>query len=339
MSRDSNWVLPIGAFIAAQYAVLALVGRRVGFSDFPPIFSYSVTALTLACAGGLAIFLHRLWRMWREGAASPISRIANSDWRAMATYLLGFELVALHICAMTWAKEMIPLVTTYWADPYLAAGDRALLETDAWRLVPEAAIGTLQALYPTWAVVKFLALFTVLFSSPSSFKTRAMLSYLMTVGILGTFGQYALPSVGPLLYDQFHGGHRFAGLTVRLTEHAPVVRAAAAYLWNAYSEHHMVFGGGISAMPSMHVATTTWAALVIGSTLPRLKPFAIAFWLVILVGSIGLGWHYLSDGVVGTTGAILVWQIMKLSLSDRRRAFGWLSRHRPQPEPIPPFAE
>jgi hypothetical protein len=55
------------------------------------------------------------------------------------------------------------------------------------------------------------------------------------------------------------------------------------------------------------VATTTWIALALSAFIPKLRWVAWAYWVAIFVGSIALGWHYFSDSVVGTAGAIVCW--------------------------------
>lgn len=65
--------------------------------------------------------------------------------------------------------------------------------------------------------------------------------------------------------------------------------------------------GGISAMPSLHVATAVLFAL----TAWRIHwVLGVLFWfyaLVIQMGSVHLGWHYAVDGYVGATVALVIW--------------------------------
>jgi hypothetical protein len=265
-------------------------------------------ALVLASIGGFAILCHRLWHFWRADERHPIARLRReTDWVAVAVYFLGFQLVAIQIAALTWLKEMLPWAVPYWADPALARFDRLLVGTDAWRLFPESAIAPLDAIYVFWGPFKFFAIILMLALPASRVKSQAMLSYFLTVGLIGVAGQYLLSSGGPVFYDRLVGGSNFAGLTDRIRTNAPIVATASEYLWQTYVRGHSAIGNGISAMPSMHVATTTWGALALG----KFWRFAIIpvwiFWLMILMGSVALGWHYLADGIVGAGGAIFCW--------------------------------
>ena len=58
-------------------------------------------------------------------------------------------------------------------------------------------------------------------------------------------------------------------------------------------------------MPSMHVALTLWAALVLRKTF--LAPLTWAYVPIIWIGSVVLGWHYFTDGLVGMIGIVLIW--------------------------------
>lgn len=69
------------------------------------------------------------------------------------------------------------------------------------------------------------------------------------------------------------------------------------------------FGAGISAMPSLHVAIAFLTVQVAFSRSKRwsLRFAALAYFLVILVGSVHLGWHYLLDGLVSIAAMVPLW--------------------------------
>jgi hypothetical protein len=310
MAKDGGWVFPAIVLLVAQHASALLVSYSVGFTERPPTLSYMVMALVLASIGGLAILLRRLWQLWRENEGRPLARLRTETSLApVATYFVGFQLVALQIAALTWLKEMLPLAVPYWADGFLAQLDRVVLGADAWRLVPAILVPPLDWLYTTWAPVKFFALVVMLALPPSELKARALFSYFLTVGLVGVSGQYLLSSGGPIFYDRLMLTNDFAALADRTREFAPVAHLASEYLWQSYLARDTSIGNGISAMPSMHVATTTWAAITLGRLWPKSAVPVWSFWFIILVGSVALGWHYLSDGVIGAGGAYLCWKV------------------------------
>jgi len=99
---------------------------------------------------------------------------------------------------------------------------------------------------------------------------------------------------------------------------APFVQLGVNMLWSSYSSHTDQIGNGISAMPSMHVATTAWVALSLSALSPKLRGPAWAYWLAIFIGSFVLGWHYFLDGVVATVGAVGCWTLAHRLITRER---------------------
>lgn len=320
---DNQWIVPAAILVFCQHLAAIVLSHEIGFNSRPPTFRYMIIAFVISLVGGSIIAMPRIWRFWREGEPGPIARLVReADGSAVASYLIGFQVFALQMGALTWLKEMLPVVTPFWADPALASLDHAILGTDAWRLVPEVLIHPLDVVYVTWAPITTLAINVMLCLKPSETKARAILSYFLIVGLLGVCGQYLLSSAGPVFYDELYGGSRFADLMARVDAHAPVVARTTKYLWSTYSDHVDRIGGGISAMPSLHVAVAAWFALAVSSLSPKLRAPTWAFWAVMFVGSFALGWHYLMDGVVGTIGAFICWAAARQFLRYRAAAAG-----------------
>jgi hypothetical protein len=42
---------------------------------------------------------------------------------------------------------------------------------------------------------------------------------------------------------------------------------------------------------------------------PRFQWVGWTYFAMIWVSSVHLGWHYVSDGIVGSAGALLIWQL------------------------------
>jgi hypothetical protein len=319
--RDSQWIVPATLLVFCQYVAALVIGYSVGFVPTLPTFKYMAIALVISLVGGSIIALSRIRQYWREREQNPIARLVReADRTALATYFFGFQLVSWQMGSLTWLKDMLPTVIPYWADPALASLDRAILGTDAWRLIPGWLTRPLDIVYVTWALAETFALYLILCWKPSQLKTRALLAYFLIVGVMGVGGQYVLSSAGPVFYDRIVGGGQFAALASRNDVHAPFVGLAMNLLWTSYSTHSDQIGGGISAMPSMHVATTTWIALMLPSVWPRMRIPCWGYWFVIFVGSFGLGWHYFLDAVVGTLGAVGCWKLAGQLLSRDRHA-------------------
>ena len=73
-------------------------------------------------------------------------------------------------------------------------------------------------------------------------------------------------------------------------------------------------------MPSIHVAISLWIHLAARKLLPKAAPVALAYFFLIWVGSVQLGWHYVADGLVGAIGMLAVWKLAKLIQMKADRA-------------------
>jgi membrane-associated phospholipid phosphatase len=87
-------------------------------------------------------------------------------------------------------------------------------------------------------------------------------------------------------------------------------------LWREYQHSQKGLGSGISAMPSVHVATATLMALFGWQYARRLGMALSVFAAIILLGSIHLGWHYAVDGYAAVLGTLLIWWAVGLWQSN-----------------------
>jgi hypothetical protein len=97
--------------------------------------------------------------------------------------------------------------------------------------------------------------------------------------------------------------------------------AVRAYLWEGYLATEGRRFGGISAMPSMHIAMVTVIALLGWAHSRLLGTVFTVFALVILIGSVHLAWHYAVDGYVAAIAVYCLWVVVGAVL---RRMAPWL---------------
>ena len=223
--------------------------------------------------------------------------------------LIGFAM-ALH----GWAKTMIPHVASYWADPMLADFDHALFGRDPWTLFRNDTLAPFFAeIYICWFPVTFGTMGVLAFSKRD--HSVLLAAFLAILVIVGTVGQYVLPSVGPIFYERIGLGPRFAELTATTD---PTVRFLADYLWQNYQSGGANLGTGISAMPSMHVTLAVWTMFAARALWRPLVVPAAVYALIIYVTSVASGWHYATDGLVGAALAAgiyvgLCWRARQLA--------------------------
>jgi hypothetical protein len=315
--NDLEWTVPATLFVALQFVAGAILDASLGFVPNPPLLLYVAWG---ALAGFYALGLFaclEVIRMWRRGEPKPVPALIdlarrNTPQIAIAGY--GCLLIAMQLAALTWLKSMLPVAVPFWADPYLARFDRAVFGTEPWRLLHHLSpLGewVVDGIYLSWFPVKLCMLVALLALPPRPAKSRAMLAYFLTIGLFGVIGQYALSSAGPIFNEPLGFGRDFSSLHMTST-----VADERTYLLNVYLNRNEAFGSGISAMPSVHVALSTWIALSIQSVWRRLALAGWAFYAIILFGSVYLGWHYAADGIAGTAAALVSWWLSAKILSS-----------------------
>jgi membrane-associated phospholipid phosphatase len=147
--------------------------------------------------------------------------------------------------------------------------------------------------------------------APAQVRARFFLTWVLSWILLGILLAIALASAGPMFLGDMRlaGAQHYKGL-VEALKATPVADKVHAYLWDLYQHGETRLGGGISAAPSLHVAM---AWLYVLTTWRWWKPLslpAIAFFAVICVGSVFLGYHYAVDGLISIAGVSTIWMLV-----------------------------
>ena len=276
------------------------------------------------CAYGLDLIV-------RRRPARPL-RVMISEFRADALrpdWLLGRgALIGAWLVLMTMFtpfKVMISHLRGFPHDAAFAQADRLLfLGTDPWRathaLIGPAGTMALQMAYNLWFILMWLSiLYLVVRAEKLRLRAQYAIAFVLTWIVVGSLAAFLFASAGPCFVERAFGDPQFVPLMrelaltdARLKAIHPVLGIHSLglqdMLWNAYAADRQIFGGGISAMPSMHVALAVLMACA-GWRLSRktgwwLSGFALAIW----IGSIHLGWHYAVDGLVALPMTIAIWR-------------------------------
>jgi len=242
-------------------------------------------------------------------------------------------LILLPICLTVFSslKVMIPLIHPFDWDPTLMAWDGWLHGgLQPWELL-QPILGfpfithVINIFYDAWFFLLFLCAFVMAFKLTSPrLRMQFFLTLLVSWFLLGNLMAAALASVGPAFYGLLADGpDPFASLMAYLNaanEHYEIgALQIQAWLWSAYEAKENAVGRGISAMPSIHVASALLFALV-WWRLNRVVGILMAvFCAVILLGSVHLGYHYAIDGYVSIPLTWLIWHVIG-RLLDRDRS-------------------
>lgn len=305
--------LVLAAIVAAHFAAaLAMSDRPLGkyvsadwFADTVPFF---VLPVLVWLAGVTIVFA-------RRGAKSPLRALKLvvflNRQRVLRTVLL-LALYAVTSRAYRAIKVALPRYNDFYADPSFAQLDRAIFGTDPWRLT-HALIGPdgtwlIDRLYILWLPVMLAMFAWTAFTSDRAFQLRSAFAHFLIWIVLGNALALVLASAGPCYFEEFFGDPAFRPLMDRLAEIGDLnALPLQAYLLSARGVESI--GAGISAMPSVHVAMTTLLVLMMHDRFGQRWPtwLAAGYLGVILVGSVHLGWHYASDGLLSLVLVPILW--------------------------------
>lgn len=314
--------------LAYTAVVLLLIGNKPTPRDIVPLLA----SFALAAVTG-PVFLLCAWSAYVMCMRRP-ARLCHFLYHALRRHLSSERLlhalpalllVPLFALSFTTFKAAIPRLHPYDWDARLSAIDIALHGgTAPWAwLQPLLGHPLLTALlnvaYHFWFLLFYALLYWLILDTRRPLlRMQFLLSFTTAWIVLGSVVAVLFASAGPCYYGHFHASDPYAPLMAYLhdSNHRIPVWALTVQdmLWQGYQSGGVVGELGISAMPSMHVATSVLMALV-AWPIRRAAGIALAvFGVLIMLGSVHLGWHYALDGYVGALGAIVIWQLVGLAL-------------------------
>jgi hypothetical protein len=338
LRREVRLLQLVTAILAAYAAIVAAYAARHGqLGLLLDGANRSVILIIWAIALGFVFFAYLVDLVVRRRPARPLLVIAG-DLRASvlrADLLLARATVALAFLGLmvlfTPFKVMIGHTQGFPFDAALLKLDRMIFAGyDPWQIthllfgsVPATAV--LHTAYSMWFAMVWLGvIYMMLRPERLRLRARYLVAFLLTWIVVGSFAAYYLASAGPCYYERVFGDAHFRPLMARLSVIDAELKAFAPgfglealrvqdLLWASYTGKRGLFGGGISAMPSMHMAMAVLMACG-GWQLGRKVGWALSgFAALIWIGSVHLGWHYALDGAVALGLTLAIW-----------RASGWL---------------
>lgn len=174
-------------------------------------------------------------------------------------------------------------------------------------------------LYSGWMVLMFLfPSLAVALVWDRQARIRLILCWLGVWIVIGSGAAWLLGSAGPALYDAMVAPNAsFHALDVDLSRIAAQAHSMGFNLGATDFQQRLLdqmreggyrSAGGISAMPSVHVSMAALFAIAGFQISRRLGLGMTLLGILIWIGSIHLGWHYASDGIIGTAMVWLLWR-------------------------------
>ena len=340
--RRHAWFLAgLAVFVAAGQ----VVPRLYGLEDYIRLSLYQDALLAMLVFYLIAfVFGHLLFVMLIKRPKRLIAHLVR-DYRerfltveCLAGGALMVALTPVIFSVFTSFKIMIPRINPFSWDVAFAEWDAALHGGIApWELL-QPLLGypvVTEAInfgYHAWVLLLNVIMFWQGFSTADAkLRMQFFLTLLLTWSLIGNLAATLLSSAGPVYFGAVTGEpDPFAPLMAYLREAAethyiPALKVQEI-LWTNYQTGGVEQARGISAMPSMHVSSSL-LFLLLGWRVHRLLGWALSgFFVLILVGSVHLGWHYAIDAYVAIPLTWLIWHLAG-RLLDLDPAFA-----RPQPE-------
>lgn len=327
--EDAIWVVPVFAY-AGLYELLR--GRygldpspmAMGLLDEPETYAGVVAAVAIVLLQRVRPRLLRLPA--HSGERGPpeafpgqtLGADPEADDRRLWGAVWAWTGWSLLMAAFIAFKGSIPDFQPFSWDVRFMEWDRLLHGgTEPWRLL-HPVLGRpvvtklLDAAYYAWFP---LGMGMVLWQSVTrarALRMRFFLSYVICWILLGTVMATVFSSAGPVYFERVTG---FAGPYDDLFRYLELVDGrfglvaldVQAHLWSGYAEGGDAIIRGISAMPSLHVAMPVLYALTLRERSRWLAGASVLYTVLILVGSVHLGWHYAIDGYVTLVMVPVVW--------------------------------
>jgi hypothetical protein len=289
--------------------VIVLPANPIVLTSIPDTFTSFIPTLTTYAAIGVAMRAAIAW--YRGDLRAYLRIIRSAGWLLDTARLVIFGALLVH--AYFWIKLVVPLVHPVLYDQELWDIEQRMffgyspniffLDLFSQRLV-------LAAIDWSYARIFFASMsvaFIFFFSDASRRLRIGFATGNAMLWLVGAWLYMSIPSLGPAL--------RFPDVWLPFANGLAITQNLQAILMKNYrSVLRLPTGGslssiqlmfGVAAFPSLHVAFQTFAFLWMRRLWVYGEIVFGIFALLILIGSVVTGWHYLLDGIAGMVMAVL----------------------------------
>lgn len=235
-------------------------------------------------------------------------------------FVIAMAVFALYLFSYSTIKTRIPNIIPYMWDETFRDIDRTLfLGRDPWQWFSflydhPKLIGFMDTVYDFWAGILVSVWFFVLRYGGQNKARRYqfVLALLLVWFVGGNVLAILSSSGGPVYFETLTGlSSTYSDQLARLSEINAVTPLSSfeyqSMLWRVY-ESPSVGLGGISAMPSMHCASSLLLLFMFGrNKVARLA--LLAFCALIFISSFMLAWHYAVDGIFVLPVTYACWKL------------------------------
>lgn len=263
----------------------------------------------------IGVVIRALWRR-----RPYLEAIRSAGWLTDTARLVIFSAFSVHIYG--WIKLTIPLLHPHRFDEALRTIDRTIFFNHSPTVFfvtlfsqPPAALRFFDWTYANVFVASINIAGIIFLSAPQRRLRIAFMNSNTLMWLTGAWLYVLVPSLGP--------AYRFPEVWIPLADMLPHTHELQHILMNNYQrvlrfhEGNILFG--IAAFPSLHVAFEVLVYLLI-RRVSRVGEAAFAvFMILIFLGSVITGWHYLIDSLTGVALAAICYAVV--AIPERRKTF------------------
>jgi hypothetical protein len=321
------------AIALTSLTIAMAVGSVTGnMPDFGVLRTYCFYILVAFWIGGCGFAIFRLiWLAAVERNPSPTRAFCASfgeffgDARRMADGINAIAALMIFISGFAVLKGAIGIIAPFSWDAALADADRWLHFGRAphewlWPVLESpSAVFAINFAYNFWFVALIATMFTAaLARNDTALQHQFFISFMLVWLLGGFFIATGFSSAGPCYFSRIGLGAEYQPLMDALEY------ANQAYPIWALSTQNMLWSGftgassgniGISAFPSMHVASAALFALYATRRSAYAGVIMWCFAAIVMLGSVALGWHYAVDGYAGALITVAIWKAVGKALS------------------------
>ena len=306
----------VAVYILAIYSVHAVCG--IHDQVVLRFFSDWFTRVTVVFTG--IFFLYHIWKKSYRIFFTP---------RYLIGFLAIFALMPVFKSAFASYKQTIPLVHAFsWDFPLMRLDYLLHFGHHPWRLFEAilrfpTLVRAIDVVYMTWFFILFLSCIWMAWTPRRHLRRCYLVSTLLVWILIGSFLATIFSSAGPCFYSKVvsTSDDPFAPLMQRLNEISELrIRNNEKYLHATFNQAGLWEGritgtwgafGGISAMPSIHLAMATLFAWLAFEVRKWLGWIFVGYVALIQISSVILGWHYAVDGYAGIILSSIIWLTVK----------------------------
>ena len=299
-------VVLVAGYIAAIYAIHGFFGieNRIVLN-----FYYDWFARVAIIFSGLFILVHIRHKSYRRYLTA----------RSLAGVAIIFLLAPLFKSAFASFKQTIPLLHPFSWDLAFMRLDYVLhFGQHPWMLLKTILdypllVRIIDYFYVFWFVILAVQCLWMAWTRRRRLRRCFFISTLLVWILLGSGLGTLFSSAGPCYFSQMTDAapNPYSPLMTRLMEIGEIEPLWALEnqqgLWEFHNDGTWYSFGGISAMPSIHLAMSMIFVMVAFNFGKLPGYFSIVYLLIMQIGSVILGWHYAVDGYAGILLAAAIW--------------------------------